>query len=61
MSKTIELAFMSGKVLKIEIESKSIADFFETYASESDLPSWLVFPDGTAVRTENIDWMRIDR
>lgn len=56
---TVEFAFTSGKVLVLETEAGSVAEFFEKHGPDGHFPGWLVFPDGTAVQTGNVDWLRV--
>lgn len=60
MSKTIEMAFFSGKILKAETECDSIAEFFETNDLDGSLPDWLVFQNGLAVQVSNLDWIKME-
>lgn len=57
---TVSFSFVSGKFLQLETDCKSIAEFFETYGVDGELASWLVFPNGYAVRSENVDWMKME-
>lgn len=55
----VEFAFASGKCVVIDTYCESIVEFFEKYGPGGELASWLVFADGHAVRTENVDWIRL--
>ena len=57
----VTFAFTSGKMLTLETLCDDAEEFFVTNSDkDGELPGWLVFSDGYAVQTGNVDWMRVE-